>query len=120
MLPQQGRLLLSNHTDLYDLIIGQDNLLCQIKELIDFSFVRKELVNKCRLRLTDMDLLNLLINKTVTIAIEKGIIKSHSIIVDATHTGSRSNPHAPVKMRSKQLRRCSHRSQNQRQFLLWF
>jgi hypothetical protein len=62
-----------------------------------------------RLRLKDMDLLNLLINKTVSIAIEKGIIKSASLIVDATHTASRANPHAPVevlKMRSKQLRRC--------------
>ena len=171
MLPQQHRLLLSSHSDLYDIIIRKDNLLRQIKELIDFSFVRKELVNKycldngrmavdpiClfkylllktiydisdvdvversyvdmsfkyfldmapedevinpstltkfrRLRLKDMDLLNLLINKTVTLAIEKGIIKSTSIIVDSTHSCSRSNPHSPVevlKMRSKQLRR---------------
>ena len=45
-----------------------------------------------KLRLKDTDLLNLLINKTVTIAIEKGIIRSKSIIVDATHTLSRSNP----------------------------
>src|SRR6187402_2928687 len=42
-----------------------------------------------KLRLKDNDLLNLLINKTVTIAIEKGIIRSKSIIVDATHTLSR-------------------------------
>ena len=42
-----------------------------------------------RLRLKDTDLLNLLINKTVTIALEKGIIRSKSIIVDATHTLSR-------------------------------
>jgi len=171
MLPQQSRLLLSNHSNLYEIIIRKDNLLRQIKELIDFSFVRKELVNKycpdngrmaidpvClfkylllktiydisdvdvversyvdmsfkffldmapedevinpstltkfrRLRLKDMDLLNLLINKTVTLAIEKGIIKSTSIIVDSTHSSSRSNPHSPVevlKMRSKQLRK---------------
>ncbi|MCT4588174.1 MAG: transposase, partial [Carboxylicivirga sp.] len=39
-----------------------------------------------RLRLKDTDLLNLLIGKTVAIAIDKGIIKSKSIIVDATHT----------------------------------
>lgn len=61
-----------------------------------------------KLRLKDMDLLSLLINKTVSVAIEKGIIKSTSIIVDATHTGSRSNPHSPVeilKLRSKQLRK---------------
>jgi len=37
-----------------------------------------------KLRLKDTDLLNLLIGKTVTIAIEKGIIKSKSII---TRTG---------------------------------
>ncbi|MEQ2611338.1 transposase, partial [Bacteroides hominis] len=62
-----------------------------------------------KLRLKDTDLLNLLINKTVTLAIEKGIIKSTSVIVDATHTGSRSNPHSPIeilKLRSKQLRKC--------------
>jgi hypothetical protein len=34
MLPQQSRLLLSHYTDLYDLIIGKDNLLRQIKEWI--------------------------------------------------------------------------------------
>ena len=171
MLPQQGRPLLSNHIKLYDIIIRKDHILRQIKELIDFSFVRNELVDKycpdngrmaidpvClfkylflktiynisdvdvversrvdmsfkyfldmapeddvinastlskfrRLRLKDMDLLNLLINKTVTLAIEKGIIKSSSIIVDSTHSLSRSNPHSPVevlKMRSKQLRK---------------
>jgi len=38
MLPQQGCLLLSNHSDLYDIIIRKDNLLRKIKELIDFSF----------------------------------------------------------------------------------
>lgn len=61
-----------------------------------------------KLRLKDMDLLNLLINRTVTIALEKGIIKSKSIIVDATHTVSRSNPHtalAVLRERSKLLRK---------------
>jgi transposase len=46
MLSIQSRLLLSNHSDLYDIIIRKDNLLRQINELIDFSFVRKELVSK--------------------------------------------------------------------------
>lgn len=61
-----------------------------------------------RLRLKDSDLLNLLIGKTVTIAIDKGIIKSKSIIVDATHTKSRSNPLSPLevlKERAKLLRK---------------
>ena len=61
-----------------------------------------------KLRLKDMDLLSLLIGKTVSIAIDKGIIKSKSIIVDATHSGSRSNPFSPIeilRLRSKQLRK---------------
>lgn len=61
-----------------------------------------------KLRLKDTDLLNLLIKKTVGIALENGIIQSRTIIVDATHTKSRSNPYSPVdilKFRSKQLRK---------------
>ena len=61
-----------------------------------------------KLRLKDKDLLNLLIGKTVEIAMEKGIIKSRTIIVDATHTALRSNPYSPVeilRLRSKQLRK---------------
>ena len=54
------------------------------------------------------NLLNLLISKTVTLAIEKGVIRSKSIIVDATHTLSRSNPFSAIEVlreRSKQLRK---------------
>jgi hypothetical protein len=61
-----------------------------------------------KLRLKDTDLLNLLIGRTVAIAIEKGIVRSRSIIVDATHTLSRSNPFSAVqvlKERSKILRK---------------
>src|SRR5580704_7009773 len=61
-----------------------------------------------KLRLKDTDLLNLLISKTVSIAIEKGIIRSKSIIVDATHSLSRSNPHSALEVlreRSKLLRK---------------
>ncbi|WP_321518370.1 IS1182 family transposase [uncultured Bacteroides sp.] len=172
MLPLQQAIPFSNYTDLYDLLIPQDNLLRQINDLIDFSFVHKELLDKyclnngrtaecpirmfkylllktifdisdvdvversrydlsfkyfldlapeetelispsslCkfrRLRLKDKDLLNLLIGTTVSIAIDKGIIKSKTIIVDSTHTGSRSNPYSPVeilRLRSKQLRK---------------
>jgi transposase len=171
MLPQQQKLLLSAYSDLYNLIVPKENLLRKINELIDFTFIYDELVNKyCsnngrnaespvrmfkylllktiydvsdvdvversrfdmsfkyfldmtpeenvidassltkfrKLRLKDTDLLNLLISKTVSIAIEKGIIRSSSIIVDATHTGSRSNPLSPIevlKERAKQLRK---------------
>jgi hypothetical protein len=59
-------------------------------------------------RLKDTDLLDLLINKTVSIAVEKGIIRSKSIIVDATHSLSRSNPYSAIEVlreRSKLLRK---------------
>jgi hypothetical protein len=61
-----------------------------------------------KLRLKDMSLLDMLINKTVEIAIDKGIIKSRSIIVDATHTKARYNQKSPKEIlmaRSKKLRK---------------
>ena len=67
-----------------------------------------------KLRLKDVELLDMLIGKTVAIAIDKGIIKSNSIIVDATHSGSRSNPYSPIqalKLRSKQLRKVLYDTQ---------
>ena len=156
---------------MYDLIVPKNNLHRKINDLIDFSFIHDELVNKYsindgrmaespirmfkylllktiytisdvdvverfqydmsfkyfldmnpedsvinpssltkfrKLRLKDTDLLHLLINKTVTIAIEKGITRSKSIIVDATHTLSRSNPFLAIDVlrdRSKLLRK---------------
>jgi transposase len=161
MLVQQQKIQFSPYSSLYDLIVPQDNLLRKINDLIDFSFIYDELLNKyCtnngrtaespvrmfkylllktiytvsdvdvversrfdmsfkyflgmtpeegvinsssltkfrKLRLKDTDLLDLLINKTVTIAIEKGIIRSRSIIVDATHTLSRSNPFSAIEV----------------------
>lgn len=50
----------------------------------------------------------MLINKTVEIALEKGIIKSKSMIVDATHTAARYNQKSPrevLQERSKRLRK---------------
>jgi len=171
MLAQQQKIQLSSYSGLYDLIIPKDNLLRKISELIDFTFIYDELLDKyCsnngrmaespirmfkylllktiytisdvdvversqydmsfkyfldmapedevinpssltkfrKLRLKDADLLNLLISKTVSIAIEKDIIKSKSIIVDATHSLSRSNPHSALEVlreRSKLLRK---------------
>lgn len=177
MISLQQTLPFSDYSDLYELIIPKDNLLRRINDLVDFSFILNELMDKychdngrmaespimmfkylllktiydisdvdvversrydmsfkyflgmtpentdlinpsslCkfrRLRLKDKDLLNLLIGKTVEIAIEKGIIKSRTIIVDATHTGSRSNPYSPVeilRLRSKQLRKSLYES----------
>ena len=61
-----------------------------------------------RLRLKDVNLLDMLIGKTVEIAMEKGIIKSKSIIVDATHTRARYNQKTPKEILmeiSKKLRK---------------
>jgi transposase len=54
-----------------------------------------------KLRLKNTNLLDLLVNKTVEIAIEKGIIKSKSIIVDSTHTRSRYNQKSPCEILSE-------------------
>lgn len=171
MIEQQQSLLLSSYTALYDLIVPKDNLLRKINDLVDFSFVHKELIDKyCldngrnavspirmfkylllksifdlsdvdvverskydmsfkyfldmipeesvinpssltkfrKMRLKDMNLLDMLINKTVVIALEKGIIKSKSIIVDSTHTKARYNKKSPCEIlreKSKLLRK---------------
>ncbi len=72
-------------------------------EVIDPSLLTKFR----RLRLKDVNLLDMLIGKTVGVAQEKGIIKTKTIIVDATHTISRANALSPIdvlKMRSKEVR----------------
>ena len=171
MVEQQQKLILSPYMDIYELIIPKDNLLRQIKELVDFEFIYDELIDKyCldngrnaippirmfkylllksiydlsdvdvverskydmsfkyfldmapeeevinpssltkfrKLRLKDINLLDMLIAKTVQLALDKGIIKSKSIIVDATHTKSRYNPKTPrqaLQEQAKKLRR---------------
>ena len=171
MIDQQQKLVLSPYMEIYELVVPSDNLLRQIRELVDFGFIYDELVDKyCldngrnavppirmfkylllksiydlsdadvverskydmsfkyfldmapeeavinpssltkfrKLRLKDMELLDMLIAKTVQIALEKGIIKSKSIIVDATHTKSRYNqmtPRQALQELSKKLRR---------------
>ena len=171
MIEQQQKLVLSPYMEIYELVIPKDNLLRQIKELVDFSFIYDELLaNYCldngrnavpairmfkylllksiydlsdvdvverskydmsfkyfldmapedevinpssltkfrKLRLKDMNLLDMLITKTVQLALEKGIIKSKSIIVDATHTKSRYNQKTPRQAlleKSKKLHR---------------
>lgn len=171
MLQQQQTLNLSPYMKIYDIVVPKDNLLRRINELIDFSFVYAELIDKyCldngrnaispvrmfkylllksifdlsdvdiversrydmsfkyfldmspedyviesssltkfrKLRLKDISLLDMLINKTVSIALDKGIIKSKSIIVDATHSKSRYNQKTPreiLQERSRKVRK---------------
>jgi hypothetical protein len=61
-----------------------------------------------KLRLKDVGLLDMLIQKTVEIALEKELIQSKSIIVDATHTKARYNQKSPKEFlmeKSKLLRK---------------
>ena len=171
MISNQETLKLSPFMAIYDIVIPKDNMLRQINELVDFTFILEELKTKCcldngrnaippirmfkylllkaifdvsdvdiverskydmsfkyfldmapedpvidpssltkyrRLRLKDVSLLNLLIGKTVEIALEKKIIKSKTIIVDATHTKARYNQKSPkefLQEKSKNVRK---------------
>ena len=46
MVEQQQRLLLSPYMEIYELVVSKDNLLQQIKELVDFGFIYDELIDK--------------------------------------------------------------------------
>lgn len=171
MISKQETLDLSPYRELYDLVVPQDNMLRQIKELVDFSFILEELETKyCldngrnaispirmfkylllksiydlsdvdiversiydmsfkyfldmapedpvidpssltkfrRLRLQDVNLLDMLIGKTVEIALEKEIITNKTLIVDATHTKARYNQKSPkefLQEKSKKVRK---------------
>ncbi|PCD80784.1 IS5/IS1182 family transposase [Lysinibacillus fusiformis] len=171
MISNQETLKLSPFVAIYDIVVPQNNMLRQINELVDFSFVLEELKTKyCldngrnavppirmfkylllkaiydvsdedlverskydmsfkyfldmapeedvihsssltkfrRIRLQDVGLLDLLIGKTVEIALEKNIISSKTIIVDATHTKARYNQKSPkefLQEKSKNVRK---------------
>jgi len=171
MIRQQQTLVLSTYAALYDIVVPKGNMLRQINELVDFTFIYEELEAKyCldngrnaidpirmfkylllkaifelsdvdiverskydmsfkyflgmapedsvidpssltkfrKLRLKDMNLLDMLIDQTVALAIEQNILKSTSIIVDATHTKARSNQKSPQEIlqdRARKLRK---------------
>ena len=74
------------------------------EEVIDSSSLTKFR----KLRLKDLNVLDLLIGKTVELAVEQGVIKSKTIIVDSTHTQARYNQKKPIDIlreRSKNLRK---------------
>jgi transposase len=75
--------------------------LCPEDDVIDSSSLSKFR----KLRLTDDGVLDLLLGKSVKIAIEKGIIKSKAIIVDSTHTTSRYHYMNPLEVLRKQAKR---------------
>jgi transposase len=171
MISNQETLNLSPYAAIYDIVVPKNNMLRQINELVDFSFILEELKTKyCldngrnaispirmfkylllksiydlsdvdiversqydmsfkyfldmapedsvidpssltkfrKLRLQDVGLLDMLVEKTVEIALEKEIIKSKTIIVDATHTKARFNQKSPkefLQEKSKNARK---------------
>ena len=46
MIEQQQKLVLSPYMEIYELVVPKDNLLRQIKKLVDFKFVYDELIDK--------------------------------------------------------------------------
>ncbi|AGK53430.1 IS1182 family transposase [Bacillus sp. 1NLA3E] len=175
MISNQETLNLSPFMAIYEIVVPKSNMLRQINELVDFSFILEELKTKyCldngrnaispirmfkylllksifdlsdvdvversiydmsfkyfldmapedsvidpssltkfrKLRLQDEDLLDLLIGKTVEIALEKEIIKSKTIIVDSTHTKARYNQKSPkefLQEKAKNVRKAVYR-----------
>lgn len=176
MISNQETLPLSPYMAIYDLVVPKDNMLRQINELVDFSFVLDELKTKyCldngrnaippirmfkylllkaihdlsdvdlverskydmsfkyflgmapedevidpssltkfrRLRLQDVGLLDMLIGKTVEIALEKKLISSKTLIVDATHTKARFNQKSPrefLQEKAKNVRKAVYKT----------
>ena len=46
MIEQQQKLILSPYIEICELVVSKDNLLRQIKELVDFEFIYNELLDK--------------------------------------------------------------------------
>ncbi|MDO4496667.1 MAG: IS1182 family transposase [Bacteroidales bacterium] len=60
-----------------------------------------------KLRLKDVELMNLLIGKTISVAKQKGLIKKGTIIIDATHTTARAISYNPVEYLRLRVNRLS-------------
>lgn len=58
-----------------------------------------------KLRLNDEGLLDLLLQKSVEIALEKGVLKSPNLLIDSTHTASRYRHLSPVEVLREQAKK---------------
>jgi len=178
MLRENNQIGMSEYSKIYEIIIPQDNILRQIKENIDFSFVNpmlkksycehfgrpakepemmfkllflkklydlsdeklmenanmhmgykyfldlnpedsvvdSSLLTKFRKTRITEDILEEMLGETVQQAIEKGIIKSRMIIVDATHSKSSAKHETPTQILrrlTKELRKELYYSQHE-------
>ncbi len=52
MIQQQQSLVLSPYVELYNLVVPKDNMLRQINELVDFSFIYEELKDNYCIKLS--------------------------------------------------------------------
>lgn len=109
-------LLLKNISKLSDVdLIERTRYDMSFKYFLDLAPEETNLINPSlltkfrRQRLKDVNLLDMLINKTVEIAIQKNIIKQkNDIIVDSTHTNARYNQLSPRQIlvnQAKKLRK---------------
>lgn len=107
-------LLLKSIFDLSDIDVVERSIYdMSFKYFIDMapeaSVIDPSSLTKFRkLRLQDVGLLDMLIQKTVEIALEKELIKSKAVIVDATHAKARYNQKSPKKFsmeKSKNVRK---------------
>ena len=99
--------------------ISDDDLVEQSRYDMSFKYflgyrpeddvIHSSLLTKFRkLRLTDEDIMDTLIGKTVEIAIAQGVLTSKKLIVDSTHSLSRYHnrrPHEVLQEQAKRLRK---------------
>ncbi len=95
----------ANHDMSYKFFLGLD----PEDQVVDSSLLTR--FRKSRIR--NEDILNEMLRETVKQAIAKGLIKGNTIIVDATHTKSKSKHETPTQMlrkMSKELRKIIYKN----------
>src|SRR5690554_1123069 len=126
MLPTQEKLILSEYSGIYDVIIKEDHWIRKLHDIIDYDFIYDELKDKYCLfngamAYNPIKLFKLLMLKgkyklSDRDLIERGetdvglatLFKTKTIIVDSTHTKSVYNPKSPIEIlteESKALRK---------------
>lgn len=99
-------------------VVGHSLYDLSFKYFLEFDVEETKLIDPSllthfrRTRLQDVDLLDLIISKTIEIAKEQGVLKGHELIVDSTHTTSRYNQKTPkdaLSSLTKNLRKKCYR-----------
>lgn len=108
-------LLLKVICDLSDVAVVQRSLTdMSFKYFLDMAPEETNLIDPSslakfrKLRLKSVDLLSLLIGRTIAIAKKKGLIKKGTVIIDATHTTARAIIYKPVDYMILRVSRLKH------------